>query len=860
MRYFITVIIAIVVLTVSGTVVKAVEIESIGFVAAVRGQVYALDASAESRRLKVRNDVFIEDTIITGKQCRIQIVFNDNTVYSLGRNSEMKIANYVWDRDKAEGAMKTEIKEGVFRVVGGAITKRSPRRFKTETPMATIGIRGSMFAGVVDKKSLSVVFQGGAGIEVTSPDGVMVAINRPGFGTNVEIGKAPDRPIRFSAEQQAAIDSGFDVGGAEEFGDNSLDTKKRDRKQEEDGADRAERKEGKGPDRPPEGEIHDWGPEWPEPDRPPDPDVSIEPPEIVKDLQDEFSNELPLDEPQPDEPPPVPDAIVLDMTSGESRGVVNDSDTDSYANDAKWLVTAATAATPVKSVDGMIDEVIDASDGTKFSFSFTIPVYDPNATYAGNTEGSGELIVDPLLGSARNFPLKTMYEDRGEFAVFWVEHATFPKDGQTFNYYHLGYVGDPSTEVPTEGITEYFGGLAGYMDKSSGIEGLSSGLEMEVNWMNKKIIGIINKSENNVHKIGDVYFFGDLTSTGLNTSVCRFVGTGLDDTSGSVYAWEGKIDLGRFYGGEYQGFGGNSSGEIYNIAGNQSARDGEWQFTSGAFREIETDSSIDLYSPTGTETWEGYVMGIAEDMGNPRENRRLYLNDDYTKVWFTIDRENGTVTGSISATDIIDTANTIDQLAVGQSGNSAYVLDDRLIALLGYSVNNPVHSGAHSSDLKPYGNYMAADPDHKFSEDCRAQWGYWEISYSDPEPPGTKQYHLHRPGSMWVAGARTPEAQVDQLISTKFIGTFVGGAEGVKIDSAGEITRLTNGITDLTINFDPSANSPVTGSLAFDQKTLWVDSVSNVSRNGFSADIQGATGRGITGTYYGKHSVESIGG
>ena len=539
---------------------------------------------------------------------------------------------------------------------------------------------------------------------------------------------------------------------------------------------------------------------------------------------------------------------------------MNDSDIDSYANDAKWLVTAATAATPVKSVDGMIDEVIDASDGTRFSFSFTIPVYDPNATYAGKMEGSGELTVDPLLGSAGKFPLKTMYEDRGEFAVFWIEHAIFPKDGQTYNYYHLGYVGDPSTEAPTDGITEYFGGLAGYMDKSSGIEGFSSGLEMEVNWMNKKIIGIINKSENSVHETDYVYFFGDLTSTGLNTSDCRFVGTGFDDTSGSVYAWEGKIDLGRFYGREYQGFGGNSSGEVYNIAGNQSARDGEWQFTSGAFREIETDSSIDLYSPTGTETWEGYVMGIAEDMGNPRENRRFYLNDDYTKVRFTIDRENGTVTGSISATDIIDTANTIDQLAVGQSGNSAYVLDDRLIALLGYSGNNPVYSGAYSSDLKPYGNYMAADPDHKFSENCRAQWGYWEISYTDPESPGTKQYHLHRPGSMWVAGVRTPEAQVDQLISTRFVGTFVGGAEGVKIDSAGDMSRLTNGITDLTIDFDPSANSPVTGSLAFDQKTLWVDSVSNVSRNGFSADIQDATGRGITGTYYGKNSVESIGG
>ena len=99
-------------------------------------------------------------------------------------------------------------------------------------------------------------------------------------------------------------------------------------------------------------------------------------------------------------------------------------------------------------------------------------------------------------------------------------------------------------------------------------------------------------------------------------------------------------------------------------------------------------------------------MGIAEDMGNPRENRRLYLNDDYTKVWFTIDRENGTVTGSISATDIIDTANTIDHLAVGEAGNSAYVLDDHFIAYLG----NGSGSQGDITTLKPHGNYLVTAP------------------------------------------------------------------------------------------------------------------------------------------------------
>ena len=983
LRYFITVIIAIAVLTVSGSVVKAVETESIGFVAAVRGKVYALDSSADFRQLNVRSPLFVEDTITTGKRGRIQIVFNDNTVYSLGRNSEMKIADYVWDRDKAEGAIKTEIKEGVFRVMGGAIAKRSPRRFKTETPIATIGIRGSMFSGVVGKESLSVVFQGGAGIEVVSPEGVMVAITRVGFGTNVELGKAPERPTRFSAEQQAAIDAGFDEGGAEEPIDESLDTEKRDKKQQEEGAERAERErddkseggpegredepqeggpeepgdrppegeepewrpgepgdrppegeepewrlgepgdmplEGEEPgwrpeypgDMPPEGEEPEWRPEYPG-DMPPEPEWGLEgpvdmPPEpewgpegfvpdsdIIQDYKpwdpadgpppeepppdepppdepppdepppdEPPPDEPPPDEPPPDEPPPYvpppePDPTVLDMTSGQMRGVVNDSNTASYVNDEKWLVTAATAATPVKSVDGVIDEVVEASDGTKFLFSFTIPVYDSNATYTGKTEGTGELTVDPLLGAARTFSLKTLYGNRGEFAVFGVDHATFFNGADLYDYYHLGYVGEPSTEVPSDGISGYFGNIAGYIDRLTGLEGFSADLEMEVNWLNKKVVGIIRKTADTVQGMNNVYFFGNITSTGLDPTNCKFVGTGADDTTFTVYGWDGKIDLGRFYGGEYQGVGSNASGSIYDIEGSQSAQDGDWQLTFGAFRKIETDPDFDLYSPTGSDSWEGYVVGIADDMSNPSVNRRIYLNDDYTKVSFLVDRTNGTVTGSISATDIYDTANTINQLAVGQSGNSAYVLDDTLIALLGYSGNYPMHSATGSSDLKPFGNYMVAQHDDEFTEDCWARWGYWEISYIDPA--NSKQYHLHVPGSMWVAGVRTPGTQIDQLISTQFTGNYVGGAEGVKIDSAGEMSGLTNGITDLTIDFNPSATSPVSGSLAFDQKTLVVDSVnSNVSNVAFNAKIQDTIGgQGIIGTYYGP-DAESIGG
>ncbi len=171
--------------------------ESAAIVVAVRGDVQAINANGESRKLSVKSEVYEEDTIKSGKRGRLQILFTDNTIYSLGRNSELFIKEYNWQPEQKKGALKTEVKEGVFRVMGGAITKNSPKNFTTETPAATIGIRGSMYAGTVSPSSLAVVFHGGRGIDVTNSHGT-VGITRAGHGTHVALNSAPEPPSRFN--------------------------------------------------------------------------------------------------------------------------------------------------------------------------------------------------------------------------------------------------------------------------------------------------------------------------------------------------------------------------------------------------------------------------------------------------------------------------------------------------------------------------------------------------------------------------------------------------------------------------------------------------------------------------------------
>jgi len=186
----------------------AVAGEVVGKVVAVRGNVLAVDADGAGRQLVLRESVFEGDTVKTGANGRLQMLFSDQTIVSLGRNTEMELARYAWSPDQQTGEMTTRVKEGAFRIMGGAITRSSPENFVTETPAATIGVRGSLYSGLVSADILSVLFQGGKGIDIITEHGA-VAITTPGFGTRVSMGKPPRKPNRYLHKDLQQIDGEF---------------------------------------------------------------------------------------------------------------------------------------------------------------------------------------------------------------------------------------------------------------------------------------------------------------------------------------------------------------------------------------------------------------------------------------------------------------------------------------------------------------------------------------------------------------------------------------------------------------------------------------------------------------------------
>ena len=90
------------------------------------------------------------DTIVTGKNGRIGITFNDNTRFAAGPNSRINVADFVFDDTTHRGNFLTNVDRGSLAIVSGQIAKSNRDAMRVKTPTALLGVRGTRFVVQVD--------------------------------------------------------------------------------------------------------------------------------------------------------------------------------------------------------------------------------------------------------------------------------------------------------------------------------------------------------------------------------------------------------------------------------------------------------------------------------------------------------------------------------------------------------------------------------------------------------------------------------------------------------------------------------------------------------------------------------------
>lgn len=137
------------------------------------GNVVAVGPDGRSRPLAKGEDIDTGDTIQTGNG-RAQVRFIDGGFVSLTPNTEFKVTdyNYAGKTDGTEKGVFGLVKGGL-RAVTGAIGHVNKQNYQVNTPVATIGIRGTEFlATMIDNKL--IVRVGDGAIYVVNAAGTIV--------------------------------------------------------------------------------------------------------------------------------------------------------------------------------------------------------------------------------------------------------------------------------------------------------------------------------------------------------------------------------------------------------------------------------------------------------------------------------------------------------------------------------------------------------------------------------------------------------------------------------------------------------------------------------------------------------------
>ncbi len=120
--------------------------QPIGRVAGISGEAIATRVDGTKVSLTKDTPVYEGDIIETAADTALEVVFVDESTFSVGENARMVLDELVFDPSTLEGASSVSVLQGVFVFVSGEIAANNPEQMVVRTPVASIGVRGTAVA------------------------------------------------------------------------------------------------------------------------------------------------------------------------------------------------------------------------------------------------------------------------------------------------------------------------------------------------------------------------------------------------------------------------------------------------------------------------------------------------------------------------------------------------------------------------------------------------------------------------------------------------------------------------------------------------------------------------------------------
>jgi hypothetical protein len=210
---------AIAAAVVSG-IVPAVGQANVGRVDFAFGDVTGVDKAGKERAIR-KGTILREGDTIRTERGRAQIRFSDGSRTALLPNTEFRVDEYEFEGKESETSRSFfSLLKGGLRTVTGAIGRLRKRSYRLNTPVATIGIRGTEY--LVKLGNSGDIYVGKGGTTVSNDAGEYFCAGRcyvPNQG--VPVFYAEDHPIYTAPplthpklkEKPGASDDAFDLAG-----------------------------------------------------------------------------------------------------------------------------------------------------------------------------------------------------------------------------------------------------------------------------------------------------------------------------------------------------------------------------------------------------------------------------------------------------------------------------------------------------------------------------------------------------------------------------------------------------------------------------------------------------------------------
>jgi len=135
----------------------------------VQGEVWLVDQSGNKVRATSGSAINHNARIQTGADGRIQVRLRDESVFTVGANSEIVVDSFVYDPASGTGKLAAQVVRGAFRFVTGLVERGAPGSLRGQIRTSDVGagIRGSdvVFRVLDNKVTVVSVVKGGGYLE-----------------------------------------------------------------------------------------------------------------------------------------------------------------------------------------------------------------------------------------------------------------------------------------------------------------------------------------------------------------------------------------------------------------------------------------------------------------------------------------------------------------------------------------------------------------------------------------------------------------------------------------------------------------------------------------------------------------------